>query len=205
MKYEAFVKKAKGFPLVGEDFFSIFPGSKEYWRLALSRWAKHGKVIRLKRGLYTLPEDVRKISFSLRWLANTLYSPSYVSLEYVMSLHDLIPERVHAVTSVTPNKTATFQNPLGRFIYQHLKKNLFFGFEARQDEFENEIVMALPEKALLDHIYLNSEWEPTLMFLEQNLRLQGLENLQKKRLKEFGARFQSKKMSAAVAFLLKQL
>lgn len=204
MIYEDFVKKTRGMAVFGDDLFSLFPGSKGYWRLALNRWAKQGKVIRLKRGLYTLPEDVRKVSLSLRWLANALYSPSYLSLEYLLSWYELIPERVYAVTSVALNKTQTFQNSLGQFVYRHLKKELFWGFRAGRDEFQREVLMAFPEKALLDFIYLNAEWEPTLSFMEKNIRLQGLENLQKKRLKEFGLKFGSKKISAAVSFLLKQ-
>lgn len=204
MIYEEFVKKAREYAVFGEDILPAAQQGKRYQHLALSRWAKRGKVIRLKRGLYTLPEEMRKVSFSRRWLANTLYSPSYVSLEYVLSRYDLIPERVHAVTSVTLNKTQTFQNPLGRFTYRNLKKELFFGFEPVSDEFQKEVLMAYPEKAILDFIYLNSEWEPTPAFLEENMRLQGLEILQKKRLKEFGNRFGSKKMAAAVSFLLKQ-
>lgn len=204
MLYADFVKKVKDLGVFGDEMASLFPGKKTYWRLVLSRWTKKGKILRLKRGLYTLPEEVRKTSFSLRWLANTLYSPSYVSLEYVLSWYDLIPERVGAVTSVTLNKTKTFINVMGRFSYRHLKKELFFGFQTMPDEFKKEVMMAFPEKALLDSIYLNDRWEPSLSFLEKNMRLQGLENLQKKRLKEFGKRFGSKKMEAATSFLLKQ-
>lgn len=204
MNYDDFTKKARGFAVFGNEILSLISGKKTYGRLALARWTKKAKIIRLKRGLYTLPEEVRKTSFSLRWLANTLYSPSYVSLEYVLSWYDLIPERVHAITSVTLNKTKTFTNALGRFSYRYLKKEFFFGFQTMPDEFKKEVMMAFPEKALLDSIYLNDQWEPSLAFLEQNMRLKGLENLQKKRLKEFGLRFGSKKMAAAVSFLLKQ-
>lgn len=202
MNYSDLVKATQGFAAFGDEVFS---GPKEGHgskRLQLSRWAKQGKIIRLKRGLYTLPEEFRKAPLSLRWLANTLYSPSYLSLEYMLSWYDMIPERVATLTSVSTRKTASFTNPLARFSYRTLKKKHFFGFEETRDEFEQPILVATPEKALLDYIYLYAGWKNSGDFLFKNLRLQQLDQLNAPKMKKAAARFESKKMTDAVAFLL---
>lgn len=203
MNYATFVSRIQSLPLIGNDILSTLGGDRGYWRVQLNRWAQQGKILRLKRGLYTLPEDLRKTKFSLRWLANTLYSPSYLSGEFILAWHDLIPERVPVWTSVTRLKTMTFQNALGTFSYRHLKPDLFFGFEELMDEHHHKIMAATKEKALLDTLYLSKQWEPTQTFLEENLRLQGLETLNKRRIRNFAKRFASKKMGAAAKLILK--
>lgn len=62
--------------------------------MQLSNWEKKGLIIRLKRGLYVLNENNRKIEPSRIFLANSLYSHSYVSTAYALGYYDLIPEKV---------------------------------------------------------------------------------------------------------------
>ncbi len=195
MNYENFIKKYQNFP--------VFSNTPE--KVQLNRWIKAGKLIRLKRGLYTLPEEKRKVSFSLRWLANSLYSPSYLSLEYMLSFYDLIPERVSKITSVTLLKTACFENLLGKFSYKTLQKEHFFGFEESRDEWNRKILIASPEKALLDFIYLYPYWKNTPEFLNKNIRLQQLDQLKAKLLKEFAEKFHSKKISNALTLILQEM
>lgn len=202
MKYDGVLAAVKAYPCFGEDVLSTLGGSKAGRRLQLSRWSRAGKVIRLKRGLYCLPPGKGGPDFSMRWLANTLYSPSYLSLEFMLSWYDMIPERVHTITSVTTMKTARFENSLGRFVYRHLKPALFFGFEEGRDEFDSPILMATPEKALLDYVYLTATWQSNPEYLDKNLRLQQLDQVDKKRLRQFAKRFASKKVSRAAELFL---
>lgn len=202
MKYENLLVTASAYPTFGEDMLGSLGESKGYRKLQMIRWAESGKVIRLKRGLYTLPEDKRKTHFSLRWLANTLCSPSYLSLEYMLSWYDMIPEKVSVLTSVSTLKTTSFKNLLGFFQYRHIKRELFWGFVEERDEFQFPLLVATPEKALLDYIYLYPHWEPSRKFMEENIRLQQLGQLQKKRLKEFSKKFSSKKISLATEGIL---
>lgn len=203
MNYDGFVEKTKDFPVFGNEVLTLLWTRKDALSLQVNRWVRKGRLIRLKRGLYTLPEGRREVPFSMEWLTNTLYSPSYLSLESVLSRYDLIPERVSLWTSVSTRKTKEFKNPFGRFTYRHLKGDLFFGFEERKDEFGRSILVARPEKAILDLLYLKRGAEPTKEFFEGNLRLQQLDQLKKGRLKEYARRFGSKKMETAVRILLK--
>lgn len=205
MTYSAFVSKAKNHPIFGGDLLEVLGLSKAAAQLQLTRWAKVGKVIRLKRGIYTLPDEYRQVSFSLQWLANTLYSPSYISLEYALYWYDLIPERVTMLTSVSPLKTAKFENAQGQFYYRHLKKTLFFGFKEIEDEYGARILIATKEKALLDTIYLHRKWIATPDFIEQSMRLQQLDQLNKRLLQQYAIKFNSLKVNRSVQMILEML
>ena len=205
MRYDDFIKKVSPFQVFGDDLLNTLGWSKGACALQLNRWTKSGKLIRLKRGLYTLPDSKGKRLFSVEWLANRIYSPSYLSLDFVLSWYDLIPEKVTVVTSVSVLKTASFKNSFGQFEYRNLKKELFFGFEEKKDAFQNSILMATPEKALLDFFYFYKGLEFSASFLEQGLRLQQLDQLKKSRLKKYAVQFESKKISRITEILLERI
>lgn len=115
----------------------------------LSMWQKQGYITKLKNGVYIFNDALAKTS--PEEIALFLYEPSCVSLEKALSIYGIIPEMVYATTSVTPKTTRRFKNKLGIFIFKHIQPNLFFGY----GKAKNGILMADPEKALLDLLYLN--------------------------------------------------
>ncbi len=54
-----------------------------------------------------------------------MYGPSYISLEYALQYHGLIPERVEAVTSVTTGRSRRFASPVGLFTYRSIPLSAF--------------------------------------------------------------------------------
>lgn len=154
-----------------------------------SHWVKENKLVRLKRGLYTLPPEEHSTPISALSLAEPLYRPSYISVAWALSHYGLIPEAVGAMTCVTTLKTARFTNVFGSFLYQHVHPRYFFGFVRQQGETPHW--MALPEKALLDFIHLTiPASEPlTERMLLDGYRLQNLKNINGSRLKSFLRRF----------------
>jgi len=90
----------------------------------IGRMLKKKQIIQLKRGLYTLsPEyggDVDR-----RAMANLIYGPSYISLEYALSFWGLIPERVEEVTSMTNKRNKLFDTPFGSFSYKYINSLKF--------------------------------------------------------------------------------
>ena len=79
-----------------------------------------GDIVRIRKGLYAFGPLYRREPLSREVLANLIYGPSYISLEYALGYHGLIPERVSAVTSVALGRSRTFETPLGTFTYQSL-------------------------------------------------------------------------------------
>lgn len=124
-------------------------------RNQLTRWKNKGLLIELKRGIYILNADDRKVFPSRFFFANQIIWPSYISLESALGYYGLIPEAVKDVTSVTSKKTVRFKKKAGGFIYQHIKPEAFKGYVSFKDEAGLGVFIAKPEKALVDFLYLN--------------------------------------------------
>ena len=112
-------------------------------RLNLHRWVKAGELVRLRRGVYAFPRR----SLSLPEVVSAIYPPAYVSLESALHQHGLLPDVPFETTLVTPRATRTFRTPQGRFRFHRIDRRLFFGFDTR-------MLLAEPEKAVLDYFYL---------------------------------------------------
>jgi len=118
----------------------------------LSLWVKKGYLVRLKNGLYAFRREMEQVRGES--VAFLLCQPSYLSLESALAWYGFIPEIVYAYTSVTARITRTFENAWGRFIYRHVKSDLFWGYVEMKTE-HGPYLLAEPEKALLDYFYLN--------------------------------------------------
>ena len=171
-----------------------FPDKRPAIRLQLSRWIAQGKVIPLRRGLYTLPDDARRISLDPALLAQEILRPSFLSGLWALGLYDLIPEKVVTYTSVTTRLPARFTNAYGVFEYRHLKSEAFFG--SQQVAYgTGSLSVARPEKALLDHWHLSpGEW--TLERLEA-MRYQNCDKVDQTQLEEYAARFRRPRLMRA--------
>jgi predicted transcriptional regulator of viral defense system len=141
----------------------------------LADWVRAGKIVQLKRGLYTAAQPYQSEHPHSYVIANHLVRGSYVSLQAALSYFDLIPEHVAVVTSVTTGRPGTWRNLYGHFSYQHVQPALFFGFEYRQVTRTQWAYIATPEKALLDLIYLTPHADN--VDYVRALRLQNLDQL----------------------------
>lgn len=121
----------------------------------LSRWVASGKLLQLRRGVYALPEAYRRRAPHPFEIANLLERPSYVSLESALSYYGVIPEAVFVTTSITTARAGEFDTPLGRFAYRHVVPALFWGYGAVTMA-GVEALLARPEKALFDLVYLRT-------------------------------------------------
>ena len=122
-------------------------------RSALTRWMAAGHIVHLKNGLYAFKDWISTPGVDLI-VANLMYRPSYISLYSALSHYGMIPEFIAHTTSVTTLKTVVFKNDLGSFDYRHIKPELFWGYQIIDATSNRKALMALPEKALLDLLYL---------------------------------------------------
>jgi len=203
MYYSEFRKQFSHYPLILSQDMATLKEDRQVMRNQFNRWAAKGLLIKLKRGAYILNDSDRKIAPSRDFVANQLYSPSYVSLEDALNFYGLIPERVTDVTSVTTRKTLRINNRLGSFIYQHIKPSVFRGFKALKDEAGVSFFIAEPEKAVMDFLYLNLHkfQKDYAGALRESYRFQNLEGVRTKRIMEFAQLFNNLKlMKVAKAF-----
>lgn len=125
----------------------------------LSRWTKEGRLLRIKRNLYTFPEIAGKPESHLLF-SSVICRPSYISLHYALHYYEIIPEEVVQVTAVTSLKTQAFDTDIGYYAYQSVKEKLMFGFELHDCIALKgaRIPFARPEKAVLDLLYLYPQY-----------------------------------------------
>ncbi len=201
MDYNTFKKTFGKLPIIQtKDILSLKKKDRQIVFNQLGRWQTKGFIVKLKRGVYVFNEDERKTNPEKTFIANQLYAPSYVSLEYALSYYDLIPEAVFGVTSVTTKKTISFKNPLGKFSYQHIRPCAFRGFKIVKDLSNCSYFLATPEKAIVDFIYLNlPRFNPKdKNIFEESYRFQNLGILKVKKLKEMTGFFENTKLTRVI-------
>jgi len=122
----------------------------------ISRLIKKGDLVRLKKGSYVSDRFLLSVTNRkayTEYLANVLYFPSFLSLEYVLSLYNLIPEEINIFTSISLKSTRIFVNELGTFSYRNVKQELYCGYsKIPRDGFD--VYIASKAKALFDFLYL---------------------------------------------------
>ena len=163
--------------------------------LQLTRWANSGRIYRLRRGLYSIAPPYQKKKPHPFLIANHLKRASYVSLQSALAFYSLIPETVNTTTSVTTGRPERLETPLGLYEFRHIKTDLLFGYQMIDLKSQNALV-ATPEKALLDLIYLQPGGESPDFIRE--LRLQNVDLLDLDLLKKQSEVFNTPKMQRAI-------
>lgn len=121
----------------------------------ISRLLKDGTLIRVKKGLYVFDREWSRSPYSCETLANLIYGPSYISLDYALFYYGVIPERVQVITSVTIKRSKSFETPVGNFTYQHLSQDKYqLGVQQLILDPLHPILIASLEKALVDKLTL---------------------------------------------------
>ena len=159
-------------------------------------------IIRIKKGLYIFGATYRKRPYSREILANLLYGPSCVSLEYALHYHGLIPERVETITSVTPKRPQQFFTPVGSFTYNKVPMAGFsIGMQRVELQDGCAFLMATAEKALADmlrckHGLSLSTQKECYKFLTDELRIDETElgQLHLSLLKDIAQAYKSRKI-----------
>jgi len=119
----------------------------------ITKLLANGTIIRIKKGLYCFGEALRKEPISREYVANLIYGPSYVSLEYALGYHGLIPEWVEVVTSVTTRRSRRFATPLGAFTHRSLRESRYATGAMLESAGKTAFLIATPEKALADKVW----------------------------------------------------
>lgn len=116
----------------------------------INREIKNKNLFPIVKGLYETDINTPGL-----YLTAYIYGPSYVSFEYALYYHGLIPEKVTVFTSATFNKKRTkkYQNAFGVFAYRDVPKSAYpFGVKAYINNGYSYMI-ASPEKALCDQLY----------------------------------------------------
>jgi len=170
-------------------------------RRQLSRWATAGRIVQLRRGLYAIAAPYRKVEPHPFVISNQLRPHSYVSMQSALAFFGWIPEAVPVTTAVTTGRPGRHATPLGAQLYRHLGIKLMFGYTREEVAPGQHALVAAPEKALLDLVYLTPGAD-SAAYLD-GLRLQGLEQLDRQRLAALVQRADRPKLERAARQLVK--
>ena len=172
-------------------------------RSNLTRWVKRGYLSKLRQDWYAF-SDLKGIPEMARYIAQRIYTPSYISLHYALSFYGIIPEAVTDITCVTSNRTAAYHNDFGRFSYQTVKPDLFFGFRQLPVSPQGSYLLAFPEKAIFDLLYLYPQYNTDEAMLELRFDEWWMrEELDKDRLAAYATQSGNKSLQERIQLLMK--
>lgn len=167
------------------------------------QWQQAGYIVSLRQGWYAFADYLQQPDYA-RYFAGKICAPSYISLHTALSFYGIIPEEVVEITSVTSQKTCRYENAFGQFSYQTIRPRLFWGFEPKTMRDGKQYMMATPEKAIIDLLYLYPQYSTPddmreLRFDEDWMR----EDLNKERLLEYTERINSNALNIRIKLLMK--
>ena len=119
----------------------------------LARMVQNKECIPIIQGLYETDSSTPGYR-----LANCICTPSYLSFEFALSYHSLIPEAVYNFTSATfeKKKKKIYKTPFGVFTYRDVPSAVYpYGITCFSEQ-GYAIQIASPEKALCDELYIQS-------------------------------------------------
>ena len=152
---------------------------------SLHYYVKEGKIHNPRRGIYT------KASFDEKEMACSLFRPAYVSLEYVLQRSGIVFQYDDTVTCVSYlNRTVEIDDKTYQF--RIINPELWIGMDGIEQQ--DNILIASPERAFLDMIYLSAG----------NCYFDNLHPLNKIKVKQLLPFYQSKVLTERVTKLLNQ-
>ncbi len=202
MNYETFRQAFEGRVIIPtNDILKRFPDFNSH---RLSDWQNKGYIQKVINRFYTWPNKLLDETH-LAFIANRIYTPSYISLKSALRWYNFIPEGVFQQFSVTTRKTKDFVTPIGDFRYKNVNPKLFFGYYPTKPE-RGGFLIAEPEKAVLDTFYLYPDIKdlPDIEGLRFNYdEINALCSVEK--LKAYSGIFNNKRVSNLTKILIREL
>jgi predicted transcriptional regulator of viral defense system len=181
----------------------VYAWQPDFDKSNLTRWTGKKLLVKLRNGYYSFPEYTGQSDFVFL-VSNRIYRPSYISLHTALAFYGMIPEAVVQVSAVSSLKKAVFENAFGTFSYQQIASGLLFGYDAKPSANGRTLLLAQPEKALLDLLYLypfyNSPQEMEELRLDEDFMQQ---DFNVALFQEYADKFGSKALNRRVALLQK--
>lgn len=133
------------------DIAMLLPEEDSKWMSdRLGYYAATGRLLNLRKGIYAKP-DYNPLEF-----ANILYTPSYISLEYVLQQAGVIFQYDSRYTSVS-YLSREIEADGKIYGYRRIKESIIIDTTGIIRGKDN-VNIATPERALLDMLYLNKDF-----------------------------------------------
>lgn len=188
---------------------SLFYNNKKEASTLISNRLRQNKISKIREWIYTSNEKIKELTLSWKLNSflefastNLIYIPSYLSLEYVLFINNILTENVYNFTLVTTKKTAIFKNSFWVFSYRSIKEPLFSDYEVHKKDWFSWY-QATPEKALFDYFYLKRDFIFSIEYLNE-LRI-NWENVDLKKFEQLVNKYDSKKVKNILQLIKKAL
>jgi len=155
---------------------------------SIFRYVRMGFLVKARKGLYFLKNNPPH-GFEI---ANKIYQPSYISFETALSFYGIIPETIYEVISASSRTTRSFNVNDIKYSYKKIKKNCFNGYKPIKIK-DATILIAEPEKALVDYLYLVALGKRKLAYERIDLS-----KIKKTKLLNYANQFQKKKIKEII-------
>jgi len=132
------------------DVMAYLQINKSHATKLLTRLAQANHLIKIKRGLWAFADKLDPLALPQYLVAPF---PCYISLYSALYYHGMISQIPTVVFAVSLARTRQFNTPLCQVSIHHVNPQFYFGFEAHGT---NNILMATPEKTLIDVLYFSS-------------------------------------------------
>lgn len=150
---------------------------------SLHYYIKEGKIRNPRRGIYT------KTSYNEQEMACSLFRPAYISLEYVLQRAGVVFQYNDATTCISYlNRIVEIDDKTYQF--RIINPELWIGMEGIEQH--DNILIATPERAFLDMVYLSAG----------NCYFDNLHPLNKTKVKQLLPLYQSKVLTERATELL---
>lgn len=150
---------------------------------SLHYYVKEGKIRNPRRGIYT------KASYNEQEMACSLFRPAYISLEYVLQRAGVVFQYDDAITCISYlNRIVEIDDKTYQF--RIINPELWIGMEGIEQH--DNILIATPERAFLDVVYLSAG----------NCYFDNLRPLNKTKVKQLLPLYQSKVLTERAIELL---
>lgn len=120
---------------------------------SLRRLERQGVIKSATRGIWCIPADPQFSPFGLVPFLSGKHQ-AYISFLSALHLHGLISQIPQIIYAATTGHTRTVRTRVGTFSFHRIHPRFFGGFDWYGDR--KEFLIASPEKALVDTIYLSS-------------------------------------------------
>ena len=132
------------------DIAMLFPQEESlYLSNRMGYYVQTGRLLNPRKGIYTKP------GYNPGELGNMLYTPSYISLEYVLQQAGIIFQYDSRYTSVS-YLSREVEIAGKTYSYRRIKEEIIM--DTAGIVRENNINIATPERAFLDMLYLNKDF-----------------------------------------------
>lgn len=160
-------------------------GNSQKLTQSLHYYVKEGKIRNPRRGIYT------KSTYDEQEMACSIFRPAYISLEYVLQRAGVVFQYDDAITCVSYlNRTVNIDDKTYQF--RIINPELWIGMEGIEQH--DNILIATPERAFLDMVYLSAG----------NCYFDNLHPLNKTKVKQLLPLYQSKVLTERINELLNQ-